>query len=110
MRSGKLVPVALGGTQRVHALADVPTFDEVGVSGIGTIWVGMVAPKGTPTRVVQQLNAELSQAIRAPAVAGAFEATGRVVAPSSPGEMAATIDAEIPLWRAVVHRAHITTD
>jgi tripartite-type tricarboxylate transporter receptor subunit TctC len=110
IHAGKLRAVAAGGLQRVAVLAEVPTFDELGVPGIGTVWVGMVAPKATPVDVVQRLNAELSRAVNSPALRAAFESTGRIVSPGSPAEMAATIRSETPIWRAIVQRARITPD
>jgi len=110
IRAGKLRAVALGGQQRVAALAEVPTFDELGVAGIGTVWVGMVAPKDTPADVVQRLNAELSRAVMSPALRAAFESTGRIVSAGAPAEMSATIRSETPLWRGIVQRGRITSE
>ena len=110
IQAGTLRAVAMGGLQRVAVLAEVPTFEELGVPGVGTVWVGMVAPKATPAEVVQRLNAELSRAVMSPALLAAFERSGRIVSPGSPGDMAATIRSETPVWRAVVQRARITPD
>ena len=110
IRAGKLRAMAVGGQQRVAVLGDVPTFDECGVAGIGTVWVGMVAPKATPVDVVQQLSTELSRAVTSPALLAAFESTGRIVSPGSPAEMASAIRGETPIWRAIVQRARITPD
>jgi len=110
IRAGKLRALAVGGQQRVAALPEVPTFDELGVAGIGTVWVGMVAPQATPADIVQRLSAELSRAVMSPALRAAFESTGRIVNPGSPGEMSATIRSETPVWRGIVQRARITAD
>jgi tripartite-type tricarboxylate transporter receptor subunit TctC len=110
LHAGKLRAMAIGGQQRVAALSDVPTFDELGVAGIGTVWVGMVAPKATPVGIVQRLNAELSRAVTSSTLRAAFESTGRIVSPGSPAEMATTIRSETPVWRAIVQRARITPD
>jgi len=110
LHAGKLRAMAIGGQQRVAVLSEVPTFDELGVAGIGTVWVGMVAPKATPVDIVQRLNAELSRAVTSSAVRTAFESTGRIVSPGSPAEMATTIRSETPIWRAIVQRARITPD
>ena len=110
LHAGKLRAVAVGGLQRVAVLSEVPTFDELGVAGIGTVWVGMVAPKATPVDIVQRLSAELSRAMSSPALRVAFESTGRIVSPGSPDEMASTIRSETPVWRAIVQRARITSD
>lgn len=110
LQAGALRAIAVGGQQRVGVLAEVPTFDELGVAGVGTVWVGMVAPKDTPAEVVQRLNGELQRAVKSPALLAAFERTGRIVSPGSPVEMAGAIRSETPVWRAVVQRARITPE
>lgn len=107
IRSGKLKPLAVAGSQRLGVLPDVPTFEELGIQGIGTVWLGFVAPRGTPAAIVQQLNGELRRAVNAPDFRSASEGFGRLVTPGSPEAMSATIRDEIPRWRAVVQRAQI---
>lgn len=110
IRAGRLRAIAIGGQQRVVVLPEVPTFDQLGVTGVGAVWVGVVAPRSTPDVVVQRLNQSLASAVQSPKVRDAFEATGRIVNPGTPEAMTSTIRAEIPLWRDVIRRARITTD
>lgn len=110
VKEGRLRPLALGGPRRVPVLPDVPTFDEVGIRGIGAVWVGAVAPRGTPDAIVRKLNSMLATAVQTPSLRTAFESTGRIVEPGTPEAMAAAIRADIPLWRDVIRRARITTD
>lgn len=110
IRAGKLKPLAVAGTQRLGVLPDVPTFEELGIAGIGTVWLGFVAPRGTPPALVARLNQELRRAVESPEFRSASEGFGRVVTPGTPEAMAATIREEIPLWRAVVQRARIRPD
>lgn len=110
VRAGKLKPIAVTGTQRLGVLPDVPTFEELGVPGIGTVWLGFVAPRGTPAEVVSRLNQELKRAVESPEFRRASEGFGRLVTPGTPEEMAATIRDEIPRWREIVQRAQIKPD
>ncbi|MFL6696525.1 MAG: Bug family tripartite tricarboxylate transporter substrate binding protein [Vitreoscilla sp.] len=110
LRAGSLRAVAAGGLQRIGVLADVPTFEELGVAGIGTVWVGMVAPKATPVDLVQRLSAQLARAVTSPALRAAFESTGRTVSPGSPADMALAIRGETQVWRAIIQRTGITPD
>ena len=110
IRAGKLKPLAVSGLQRLGVLPDVPTFGELGIAGIGTVWLGFVAPRGTPAAIVTRLNQELRRAVDSPGFRSASEGFGRLVTPGSPEAMTATIREEIPLWREVVQRAQIKVD
>lgn len=110
VRAGKLKPLAVSGPQRLGVLPSVPTFDELGIRGIGTVWLGFVAPRGTPPEIVTRLNLELKRAVESPEFRSASEGYGRLVTPGTPEEMAATIRDEIPRWRDVVVRARIKPD
>lgn len=110
VRAGKLKPLAVTGSQRLGVLPDVPTFEELGIKGIGTVWLGFVAPRGTPPEIVQRLNQELKRAVESQEFRSASEGFGRLVTPGTPEEMVATIRDEIPRWREVVQRAGIKPD
>jgi tripartite-type tricarboxylate transporter receptor subunit TctC len=110
VRSARLAPIALGGAQRITILPDVPTFGELGQQGIGTIWSGVLAPRGTPPAVIARLNRELTAAIQSPELRLAFEAAGRLITPGTPADMAATIRDEVPRWREVVKQAQIKVE
>ena len=61
IRSGKVKALATTGKTRSAVLPDVPTMAEAGVPGYeATIWLGVMAPKGTPAAVVSKLNAEIA--------------------------------------------------
>lgn len=62
IKSGKVKALATTGKQRSTVLPDVPTMAEAGVPGYeATIWLGVMAPKGTPAAVVNKLNAEIAK-------------------------------------------------
>lgn len=62
IRSGKVKALATTGKARSAVLPDVPTMHEAGVPGYeSTIWLGVMAPKGTPAAVVNKLNAEIAK-------------------------------------------------
>ena len=61
VRAGKVKAIATTGKTRSDVLPDVPTLSESGVPGYeATIWLGMMAPKGTPKAVVDKLNEAVS--------------------------------------------------
>ena len=62
IKSGKVRALATTGAVRSTILPDVPTMAEAGVPGYeATIWLGLMAPKGTPPAVVARLNAEVAK-------------------------------------------------
>ena len=75
---------------------DVPNMDEI------TVWLGLVAPKGTPSAVIDKLQAEVAKALADPAVKAKADASGLFPATSTPAEFAAFIRNEAQRWSTVV--------
>ncbi|MFP5407593.1 MAG: tripartite tricarboxylate transporter substrate-binding protein, partial [Gammaproteobacteria bacterium] len=67
VKSGKLRAIAVSSAQRTSALPDVPTFIESGVPDfVVNSWVGLLAPAGTPSPLVERLNGELNAVLNDP--------------------------------------------
>lgn len=67
--SGKLVPIAVSGAARHKLYPDIPTLDEIGITGFDLpSWIGVFAPRGTPPAIVQKLSADMRQALQAPSL------------------------------------------
>ena len=80
VRGGKMKAFAVMGSKRWPPLPDVPTMEEVGVTGMTIeFWHGMWAPKGTPKDVVARLNAAVVKALDDPAVQKRVEALGMTI-------------------------------
>jgi tripartite-type tricarboxylate transporter receptor subunit TctC len=62
IRAGKVRPLAVSSAQRVKSLPDVPTFKEQGYDLEYYFWVGLFAPKGTPTPIVNILREGVNKA------------------------------------------------
>jgi tripartite-type tricarboxylate transporter receptor subunit TctC len=75
---------------------DVPNMDEI------TVWLGLVAPKGTPSAVIDKLQAEVAKALADPAVKAKADASGLFPATSTPADFAAFIRKEAQRWSTVV--------
>ncbi|MFC0385679.1 Bug family tripartite tricarboxylate transporter substrate binding protein [Muricoccus vinaceus] len=111
LAGGRLRVIATSGRARIAELPDVPTVTEQGVGGVLTeTWNGIAAPAGTPPAIV----ARLAEALR-PACADAnFRAAlGRLgVDPvcNTPADLAARIEADLPVWREAVQISGATLD
>ncbi|TMG93007.1 MAG: tripartite tricarboxylate transporter substrate binding protein [Betaproteobacteria bacterium] len=69
-RSGKLRPIAMAGSSRTAILPDVPTIAEAGPLAGYTVdvWLGVMAPAGTPRSIIDRLNGEINRVVRDPQI------------------------------------------
>jgi tripartite-type tricarboxylate transporter receptor subunit TctC len=105
LANGKLVALAVTTKKRSPDLPDVPTMDEAGVKGYeATIWLGMLAPKGTPPDVVEKLNSSIRKVLADPQAQKLMHKAGVEVAPSTPEEFASLMKAEYARWGEVVRK------
>jgi len=92
-------------------LPDVPTVAEAGVPGYeSTIWIGIMAPKGTPQPVVDKLNAEIRKVIARADLRDAWARQGAVPMSMTPAEFGAYLEKDIEKWAGVVKSANIKPD
>lgn len=97
---------ALGTTGRVRSpiLPDVPTLAEAGVPGYeATMWVGVMAPAGTPQPVVDLLNTEINKILTRPDVRAAWVKQGANPMTMKPNEFGVYIQSEIEKWAKLIN-------
>ena len=82
----------------------MPNMDEI------TVWLGLVAPKGTPAAVIDKIQAEVAKALADPAVKTKADASGLFPATSTPAEFAAFIRKEAQRWSSVVKETGMKYD
>jgi tripartite-type tricarboxylate transporter receptor subunit TctC len=103
IKAGKVKAIATTGVQRSAILPDVPTIDEAGVKGYeATLWLGLMAPKGTPPAVITRLNAELAKYTASAETKRAWGAQGATPMTMGVDEFARYVDADIAKWAKVV--------
>ena len=111
IEGGKLRALATTGTTRAKALPDVPTLDELGFKGYSAyVWMGLLAPKGTPKAVVDLLNREVKTALATPEVQGYMQRAGIEVAASTPAEFDAYFREERDRWARIVKETGAKVD
>ena len=111
VRSGKVRAIATTGRQRSDVLPDVPTVSESGVPGYeATIWVGLMAPKGTPKAVIDKLNDTLNAALRQPELKQQWSRQGATPMIMSPQAFEKFLQDDIAKWSTVIKSAGIKMD
>jgi tripartite-type tricarboxylate transporter receptor subunit TctC len=108
VKSGALRPIALASPRRSSVLPDMPTMAEAGVPGQEfSVWVGFVAPAGTPKDIVDKLNREIVAIMREPAMLARQAELGFEVVASTPEAFAQTIKSDYERFGAIVRKANI---
>jgi tripartite-type tricarboxylate transporter receptor subunit TctC len=106
IEAGQVRALATTGLTRSSVLPDVPTLNEAGVPGYeATIWLGFMAPKGTPPEIVDRLNAEIGKIVAKPAVKEAWAKQGAVPMTMTPAEFGTFLKADIDKWAKVIEKA-----
>lgn len=109
-KSGKLRPIAMAGSSRTAALPDVPTIGEAGpFPGYSMdVWLGVMAPAGTPRPIVDRLNAEINKIFRDPQVIKErLNKVGLEPLGSTPEEMLDVMKKELAKYTKVARDAGI---
>jgi tripartite-type tricarboxylate transporter receptor subunit TctC len=111
VQAGQVRALGTTGDKRSTVLTDVPTIAEAGVPGYeATIWIGVMAPKGTPQPIVDKLNAEIRKAISRQDLRDAWAKQGAVPMMMMPAEFGAYLNKDIEKWAGVVKSANIKPD
>jgi len=111
IRGGKLRAIAVGTTQRLAQLPDVPTVAEMGYKDFETSqWYGILAPAGTPREIVKRLQEESLKALKSNSVTERFASDSAVGGGGPPEEFAAYIALQQKIWKDIVIRAGIKPD
>ena len=111
IKSGRLRGLAVTTPRRISALPDLPTVAEAGVPGYEVVlWHGLVAPKGVPRPIVDRLNREANEVLKAKDMGDLLATDGVAPAGGTPEQFRAVIKADIERWRGVVKQANIKVD
>ncbi|MEI6619185.1 MAG: tripartite tricarboxylate transporter substrate binding protein [Betaproteobacteria bacterium] len=110
-KAGKVRALATTGRQRSDVMPDVPTVAEAGVPGYeATIWLGVMAPKGTPKAIVDKLNEAISQIVAQGDVKQAWSKQGAVPLLMNPAQFDKYLNEDIAKWAQVIKSANIKLD
>ena len=103
VRAGQVRALGTTGRKRTAILPDVPTIAEAGVPGYqATIWIGIMAPTGTPAAIVATLNQAIGAVVDRPDIRKAWADQGAEPMRMSPAEFATFLRGDIAKWADVV--------
>jgi tripartite-type tricarboxylate transporter receptor subunit TctC len=102
-RSGRVKALGTTGKSRSSVLPGVPTIDEAGVTGYeAVIWLGLIAPKGTPPQIVNRLNAEITKIVNRPEVQQEWAKQGAIPMVMTPDAFGRFLADDIAKWERIV--------
>jgi tripartite-type tricarboxylate transporter receptor subunit TctC len=111
VRAGKLKALAVTTAQRSPLVPDLPTLVESGLPGFDIYtWWGFMAPAGTPKDIIAKWNAEVTRILNTPEMQAFFAQQGAQPAPSSPEQLTALIQGEIPKYAKIIKASGAKVD
>ena len=111
VKAGKVKAVGTSGKTRSDVLPEVPTLNEGGVTGYeATIWLGLMAPKGTPKAIVDKLNEAVSKIASQPDVKQQWAKQGAAPIVLNPTQFDKYLQDDIAKWAGVIKSANIKLD
>jgi tripartite-type tricarboxylate transporter receptor subunit TctC len=111
IKTGKLMPLGVTGAKRSTVLPNEPTIAEAGLPGFEvTSWHAMFAPAGTPTAIVQRVNAEVRKGLMQTDVAESLSPKGLALSAGTAQELAAQVKSTTVRWSRLIKEAGIRVE
>lgn len=110
-KTNKLRALAVGSTNRSPALPEIPTVAELGYPGFeAALWLGILAPAGTPKPIIDKLNKELVAIVATPDFKAAMDRNGADAMSNTPEQFATLIKNEVGKYGSITKRLGIKLD
>jgi tripartite-type tricarboxylate transporter receptor subunit TctC len=110
-KSGELRALGVTSRERAQALPELPPIAEQGYPSYDlSAWVGLAAPKGTPSAVIERYNGVVRSILAKPDVVTRLTGLGMDIKTDSPSEFAAYIQEELAKWPPIVKAAGAMTE
>ena len=108
IEAGGVRALGTSGTVRSPILPNVPTIAEAGVPGFAaTLWVGFMAPKGTPQPIVDLLNRNITEILQRPDIKAAWGKQGATPLVMTQAAFTTFMQAQVDKWAKVIKDNHI---
>jgi tripartite-type tricarboxylate transporter receptor subunit TctC len=103
IETGKLQALAVAQGQRSELIPNVPSMDEAGLTGVdSSIWIGMLAPTGTPRDIIGRLNQAVNEALKSEEVLKQMRAAGMEGLGGNSEEFESRIKEDMARWDSVL--------
>jgi tripartite-type tricarboxylate transporter receptor subunit TctC len=110
-RSHSLRILGIASKERVLTAPELPTLAEQGIAGFeAELWLGLLAPAGTPHEIIEQYSAVINEIVREPGVVELASSQGVVTRGGTPEQLAEFLVRDIATWRQVVREAGIKAE
>jgi len=111
IRQARLRALGVTSLKRAAALPDLPAINEAGLRGYDvSVWMGIVAPAGTPPAIIAQLNRQIAALLQSPDIRERLAVQGLEAASNSPAEFRTYIASEVRKWAVVIKQAGVVAD
>jgi tripartite-type tricarboxylate transporter receptor subunit TctC len=107
VKAGRLRALAVTTAARSHVLPDIPALAEFVPNYESSVWIGLGAPKNTPTEIVNLLNKHINSALANPRMNAQLAGLGGAKLGGSPADFGKLIADETEKWGQVVRAANI---
>jgi tripartite-type tricarboxylate transporter receptor subunit TctC len=108
VKARRVRALAVTTKERLPTEPDIPTIAESGLADFDlSSWHALIGPRGLPSATVDRIHRDINRTLRSSDVADRMQADGVAPSGSTPDELRARIQKEIPMWKDVVARARI---
>ncbi|HTQ73005.1 MAG TPA: tripartite tricarboxylate transporter substrate binding protein [Burkholderiales bacterium] len=111
MKAGRLNALGVSTAKRSPEMPEVPTIAEAGVPGYeASVWIGLLAPAGTPAEIIAKLNGEIAKLMRTDEFHKLMLTTGMEPDPDTPEQFGAFLKEDYDKWGKVVRESGATVN
>ena len=102
--------LAVTSAARMKDYPNVPTLSELGIDLKASVWIGLLAPAGTPSDIIKRLQEDVAKIVAMPDVQKKMTSMSVIPMSNTSEEFSKIIATEIPLWRQLAQENNITAN
>ncbi len=110
LQTGRVKALAVTSAARMKDYPNVPTLSELGIDLKASVWIGLLAPAGTPSDIIKRLQEDVAKIVAMPDVQKKMTSMSVIPMSNTSEEFSKIIATEIPLWRQLAQENNITAN